>query len=126
MLLWLQEDPKCVFYIPAEFRTKTAGLSKAISDYMESMTVRVRQETGQGFQCLVCSSFQRQFINMRKHMLAKHHFGNNAILQQLEEATQPYYIDQGQGTYTCLLCRKILKKQSRATLMIHFLSIHMS
>lgn len=101
---------------------EAAAITKEMVEYTQTMTIRTEDN---GYQCLVCSSFQKQHTNMKKHMLSTHKFGRLELVKKLDKIIKPYYIVQEQGAYSCMICRKILKAVSFNVIRMHFIFTHL-
>ena len=80
---------------------------------------------GANYQCLVCSALHKTTFNLRRHFLTAHKWGQESVVQELDEVIEPHYLLQSNSDYSCLLCRKVLKGHSRNAVRLHFVGVHL-
>ena len=78
-------------------------------------------------QCLLCSASFRDKFNAKDHMFRKHVANVPELMLELNELVQESVIHQSSGAnYTCMLCRKVLKKRTKMDMTLHFVVKHLN
>ena len=99
-------------------------LSYEISDFLKQYTVNIG---GKSYQCLLCSATFRDKFNAKDHMFRKHVANVPELMLELNELVQESVIHQSSGAnYTCMLCRKVLKKRTKMDMTLHFVVKHLN
>ena len=99
---------------------ETASLSKALGEYLSSMSAR----QGSQYQCMLCSSVQRDLFNMRNHLMG--HMTEDAPLTKRLDATMaPHILRQSNMAWSCFLCKKVIKRRYKEV-RAHFVVKHLN
>jgi hypothetical protein len=95
-------------------------LAADVACFMESLSAR----NGKGYQCLACSCQCRDWYDQREHVLT--HIKNNPdLVDRLDNYIQPNIIKQSSSVYSCMYCRKIIRR-GMFKVRSHFVSKHLS
>lgn len=94
------------------------------NDLCNTMGKRYESEGSVRYQCLICACDHPQIHNFKRHMLTNH--VKEDVVQMLDELIKPQLIYQASGSYSCMLCRNVMKKSGFSDVRLHFISKHLS
>jgi hypothetical protein len=97
-----------------------AQLAADVAHFLESLTVK----TGKGYQCLACSCLCRDWYNQRDHVLT-HITRDAGLIARLDAFILPYVLKQSSSIYSCLSCKKIIRR-GMFKVRSHFISKHLN
>lgn len=94
-------------------------LCDEISNFLNTLSIKVAK----GYQCLQCTKLARDWFNMRSHLLT-HILKDEGVMNSIDNFVKPNVIRHDSSSYSCLLCRKILKR-SFGGIRAHFVAVHL-